>query len=421
MKKTPFYKTTSCLLFTLLAFSCAIPIEKPVITEEALEIGASLYILREKALDSENMGKFYTAMQLWKSLYYFNPEDSEAIQKITELNTLIHAKADEHFKKGLAYHQHKSNRDARKAFLLTIYYNPEHQEALDYLKNKFPGDDYVLYETRQGDTLDSIAEEFYKDTGKDFLVAYYNDLESDEELNPGIVLKLPTLDFPEPEEPARSQVKMTAEMPQKKEGPTQPVSENTLTEPPTTQTEIMQELQTSSEKTLPDLKTPLEEIPQDSKQMAAITSNYDIETAQKKNRLDEAIKLFESKKYNESVLVAETILEQDAENIDATEIVNASYYQMGKASSKTKNYEKAIKYYSLVDPEYKDVKRLKTGIEVKLAENHYLQGVKYFLKEEIVKAIHEWDITVALNPDHTKAKSDMEQAKKILKRVEEIK
>jgi tetratricopeptide (TPR) repeat protein len=94
---------------------------------------------------------------------------------------------------------------------------------------------------------------------------------------------------------------------------------------------------------------------------------------------------------------------------------------MGKASSKTKNYEKAIKYYSLVDPEYKDVKRLKKGIEVKLAETHYLQGVKYFLKEEIVKAIHEWDITVALNPDHTKAKSDMEQAKKILKRVEEIK
>ena len=399
MKKTPFYKTTSFLIFTLLAFSCAIPIEKPVITEEASEIGPSLYILREKALDSENMGKYYTAMQLWKSLYYFNPKDSEAIQKITELNTLIHARADEHFKKGLVYHQHKSNRDARKAFLLTIYYNPEHQEALDYLKNKLPGDDYVLYETRQGDTLDSIAEEFYKDTGKDFLVAYYNDLENDEELNPGNVLKLPVLDFPEPEEPARSQVKMTVEMPQTKEEPAQPVSE----------------------KTLPDLKTPLEEIPQDSKQMAAITSNYDTETVQKQNLLDEAIKLFESKKYNESVLVAETILEQDAENIDATEIVNASYYQMGKASSTTKNYEKAIKYYSLVDPEYKDVKRLKTDIEVKLAENHYLQGVKYFLKEEIVKAIHEWDIAVALNPDHTKAKSDMEQAKKILKQVEEIK
>jgi hypothetical protein len=42
-------------------------------------------------------------------------------------------------------------------------------------------------------------------------------------------------------------------------------------------------------------------------------------------------------------------------------------------------------------------------------------------KEEIVKAIHEWDIAVALNPDHTKAKSDMEQAKKILKQVEKIK
>lgn len=421
MKKMPLYKTTCCLLFAFLIFSCAATPKKPVVKEVVPEEKALAHILREKALDFENTGEHYTALQLWKSLNHVNPEDSEANQKIAVLNALIHEKADEHYKMGLAYYQHKSTRYARKAFLLALYHDPEHQEALDYLKNKLSGDDYTLYETRQGDTLQGIADQFYKDIGKDFLISYYNDLDSDGELNPGTVLKLPVLDLPKPEEPARPQKQVAEKMPKKKTEPAQPPLEQPKPELSTSPDKIMQDLQTPSETTLPDIGKPSEEIPLDSQQMAAVTGNYETEMVNKEKLLSQARKMFESKKYPESISVAENILEQDAENADAMELVNASYYQMGKSTSDAKNYEKAIKYYSLVDPEYKDVKQLKTGIEVKLAESHYLQGVKYFLKEEIEKAIHEWEITVALNPDHTRAKLDMEQAKKILKRVKEIK
>ena len=421
MKKMTLNKTTGCLFFALLVFSCAAPPKKPVVKEVAPEEKAPVHILREKALDFENMGEHYTALQLWRSLNHINPEDSEANQKIAELGALIHEKADKHYKKGLAYYQHKSTRYARKAFLLALYHDPEHQEALDYLKNKLPGDDYTLYETRQGDTFQNIAAQYYKDTGRDFLISYYNDLDRNGALNPGTVLKLPFLDLPETEEPARPQTKVAEKMPQEKAGPAQPPPEKPLLEPSPPPSEIMQDLQTPSETILLDVETPSEEIMQDSQQMAALTGNYETETIKKENLLSQARKLFESKKYTDSISVAENILEQDAENADATELVNASYYQMGKSTSNAKNYEEAIKYYSLVDPEYKDVKQLKTGIEVKLSENHYLQGVKYFLKEEIEKAIREWEITVALNPEHTKAKLDMEQAKKILKRVKEIK
>jgi len=420
MKKMTLNKITGCLLFALLIFSCAAPTKKPVVKEVVPEEKAPVHILREKALDFEKTGEHYTALQLWKSLNHINPEDSEANQKIAELSTAIHEKADEQFKKGLAYYQHNSTRDARKAFLLALYHDPENQEALDYLKNKLQGDDYTLYETRQGDTFPSIAVQYYKDTGKDFLISYYNDLARDVELNPGTVLKLPALDLPASEEPARYQTKLSEKMPQEKVDPAQPPPEKPMIEMPTSPSENMQDLQIPSETSLPDVETPSQEITKEAQQMAAVTANYETETV-KKNLLNKARKLFESKKYPESISLAENILEQDAENADATDLVNASYYQMGKATSDQKDYETAIKYYSLVDPGYKDVNQLKTGIEVKLAENHYLQGVKYFLKENIEKAIHEWEITVALNPDHNKAKLDMEQAKKILRRVKEIK
>jgi len=421
MKKMILYKTTGCLLFAFLIFSCAAPPKKPVVKEVVPEEKAPVHFLREKALDFESTGEHYTALQLWKSLNHVNPEDSEANQKIAELSALIHAKADKHYKKGLAYYQHKSTRYARKSFLLALYHDPEHQKALDYLKNKLPGDDFTLYETMQGDTFQNIAAQYYKDIGKDFLISYYNDLDRDGELNPGTVLKLPVLDLPAPEEPARPQKQVAEKIPQKKTEPAQPPLEQPKPELPTSPDKIMQDLQTSSETTLPDVETSSEEITQDSQKMATVTENYETETIKKENLLSKSRKLFESKKYAESISVAENILEQDAENADAMELLNASYYQMGKSTSDAKNYEKTIKYYSLVDPEYKDVKQLKTDIEVKLAENHYLQGIKYFLKEEIEKAIHEWEMTVALNPDHTKAKLDMKQAKKILKRVKKIK
>jgi predicted TPR repeat methyltransferase len=51
------------------------------------------------------------------------------------------------------------------------------------------------------------------------------------------------------------------------------------------------------------------------------------------------------------------------------------------------------------------------------AESHYRSGVKHFLNEELEKAVAEWEKTLALNPEHRKARQDMENAQRLLDKL----
>jgi regulator of sirC expression with transglutaminase-like and TPR domain len=46
----------------------------------------------------------------------------------------------------------------------------------------------------------------------------------------------------------------------------------------------------------------------------------------------------------------------------------------------------------------------------RLAEVHYNTGVKYFVNDQLEKAIREWEQTLTLNPNHPKAHKDIENA-----------
>ena len=83
---------------------------------------------------------------------------------------------------------------ARIQFLKTLRYNLDHTEALDYIKNKLPGIYAKTYMIQQNDTFKSVAKHVYRDPGKYFLIAYFNDLDVNKALTPGRTLKLPVLD-----------------------------------------------------------------------------------------------------------------------------------------------------------------------------------------------------------------------------------
>ncbi len=56
----------------------------------------------------------------------------------------------------------------------------------------------------------------------------------------------------------------------------------------------------------------------------------------------------------------------------------------------------------------------------KEAEAHYLQGVKYFLNQELSSAIIEWEKTLVLNPDHKKAKENIINARRLLEKYKKV-
>jgi tetratricopeptide (TPR) repeat protein len=154
---------------------------------------------RLKALEHEERGDYPRALKNWRIVKSLAPGGVQAEEKIIQLKNQIPAAAERHFKKGLAFLQSHSHASARKEFLLCLYLNPDHAQALLYLKQRMAGEVSVTYEVKKGDTIKEVASQIYGDPQKDFLIAYFNGLKIDSPIEPPMILKVPFLDF----EPAR--------------------------------------------------------------------------------------------------------------------------------------------------------------------------------------------------------------------------
>lgn len=341
----------SLIILTMLIFGCAAVPQKPASEKAPFSVFPEQY--RQQAIKYGKSNELPNALRCWEIVKAFQPTNEEVIRKIATLKTQIRTLADQHFKKGLSHYQNQSVAAARKEFLLTLYYNPDHTEALLYLKKKLTEEDFILYEVMPGDTLREIAKKIYNDPQKEFLVAYFNDLGKDPKLVPKTTLRLPALETP--------QLKPTTE-------------------------------------------------PKETKGLK-----------ERKEMMGRAVAYFKANKYRETVALTEDILLTDPSNKEARDLTNASYYEMGKRFHQEGKYQEALEQFNHVDSGYRDSKELIASTKKQLAEVHYISGIKYFTEENLDKAVEEWQETLKLNPQHPKAKGDIENAAKLLQKLKEIK
>ena len=349
------------VLLVLVTFSCAAPPKKPTEPKVPIEkdpFSIFLEECRSKAIDYEENGELPKALQSWEIVASFIQTDEEVAKRIVVLKTRIVTMGDQHFKKGLSFYQRHSMEAARKEFLTALNYNPGHQEALNYLKHKLPGEDYMLYQAKGGDTLKEIARKTFNDPNKDFIIAYFNDLRIDSKLMPGNTLRLPVLES------------------------------------------------TTAKVTIDTKETTM-----DAKEISADTREL----------LSKALAYYKVKNYRETVSISEKVLEYDPANKEAHNLINESYYQTGKLLIRGKKYRQALDVFDRVDSGYKDVRESIAFAKKQLGGEHYLRGVKYFTDEELDKAIKEWEVTLALDPNHPKAKKDIDNARSLLQKLKEIK
>ncbi len=335
------------ILLAVFIVSCAAP--PPVREEQAIEKDP-FQVFPEKyriqAIEWEKKEELRKALFSWQVVIRFIPDDEKASERIKALQTKIWIEADRHFQLGLDHFRNNSIQAARKEFLIALTYNPDHEQAFDYLKNKLIEPDYIQYEVTVGDTLRRIASDIYHDPEKDFLITYFNDLGNSNLLKPGITLKLPIIE------------------------------------------------------TAPTSKPPHSE-----------------------EMLNKARSLFEAGEYQKALYLSEKILEYAPSNRGDVDLKNASYYELGTILLKKKEYQKSLKMFKNVDPLYKDVKEIlfDTGKNIHdQAEDHYAKGVRYFLAEELDKAIKEWGKTLRLDPEHSEAKRDIEKARRLLENLKKF-
>jgi len=206
------------IVLALFLFGCAelqlpqiIRVEQPP-ERDPFQVFSETY--RPRALDFEKKGELRQALFAWQIVHSFNPDDVESSQKVQTLQKQIQAEADNHFRKGAEYLGKNATQAARREFLRALAYNPNHREALNYLEQRAVEPDYMAYEVKQGDTVTGIAQKMYRDPGKDFIVAYFNDISSGDQLKPGVVVRLPNLE-PEPKAERKMEPKAPSKTPPK--------------------------------------------------------------------------------------------------------------------------------------------------------------------------------------------------------------
>ncbi len=382
----------------------------------------------EKATAFEKNDELQAALFYFKVAGALSPDDPDMADKISHLESTVVQKSLEHVEKGVKFYKSKQFKEAQYHFLTALRYDPDNKEALDYLQSRLPPKEYIPYRVLENDTLASISEKFYKNPEETFLIVYFNDLKPDTDPLPGTPLKLPilapklirpTLNIPVELLKAQSLLK------KKHYERVASTTERILQNDPANPTAVdlrnsayyQMGLQLSRDKKYPEAINMFKNITPESEIV-----NKSIQDVVERELLD-AENFLKEKKYTAAIAASENILSHDPSNPTAKDILNTALCQNGKSLLIRKKYAEAVTVLNRADPGYECVEKTLSAAEnamKKQAEIHYLQGVKYFLNEELQNAINEWETTLTLDPGNIKAKKDIENARSLLEKLKKV-
>jgi tetratricopeptide (TPR) repeat protein len=395
--------------------------------EDTKVLPASYYL--EKASKYEENDELQPALFYVQIAGTLDPDSTKIHKKIASLKSAIDHKAGKHFTTGVEFFKKRKFKDARKQFLTTLRYAPDHKEALDYLKNRLHPKEYLHYKVKDKDTLKDISKKFYKDPSKDFLIAYFNNLKTGSEPVSGTILELPLLgsEFNRPPIHIPAELKKAKTLLKQKRYPeVLGVSEKILEYDRSNQK--ASDLKNSAYYQIGLELSGQENYPEAIKMFKKVTPEYQgvneaIQQAINKELL-KAENLLKQKKYEQTLAVAGKILDYDKSNTAAKNLINTAFCQQAKNLIIRKNYTEALHVLGKADPEYDCVKKTISDVytaKKKQAEVHYLKGVKHFLNEELQSAITEWEKALALNPEHKKANKNINNARSLLEKLKKVK
>jgi len=397
-------------------------------TQRNTSVFHSSYYLK-KATTYKNNDELQLALFFLKIAASLSPDDMEIVGKISDLKLTIDNKSDKYFKKGEKYYNQNKFEEARKQFLTALRYNPDHKDALDYLKNRLIPKEYINYTLEKNDSLKIISNKFYKDPELAYLIVYFNNLKSDTKPKPGEILKIPILE-PEFNQTIgdRRQDMISAKnlLGEKRFQEVVVITNKILGNDPLNKEAIKLKneafyqigIQLSSQKKYFEAIDTFKKITPEYEGVNGVIQ----EAIQ--HELLKAENLLKEKKYEESIDLAEKILGYDPSNTAANKLISTSLCEQGRDLFIRKKYDEALHVLDKADPADDCAEKIRLAVKKGIkeqAEAHYIQGVKHFLNEELQSAIIEWEKTLKLNPKHDKAKKNINKARSLLEKLNKVK
>ncbi len=379
------------LAFSLLAllFAGCANLSTPFATGGEFRELARQY--RQKAEDSLLQEEWYLAREYLKAAAALAPDDKDAGNgsKIAALTEKIEDQSERLYQIGKDKFDGGNYDEALKAFVQALRINPEHKGALVCVVDKLQYPETTLFEVKEKTGLKEIARKFYGDSSKSELIAYFNDMEASETAGPGTTLIIPPIPAAKLPPPPASPKRKAAS--RKTEPPALEIDRNPDEEP--VAFEVDRDLEN---------EPPLLNIEQ---------------------YLQTAVDLLESDRFENAAVIAGIVQEYDPANKKAAFVENEAYLQIAKNFEQYEKYGEAVEAISKVDPDYPQAREFSERLLEKtknLAEDHYKKGVRYFVNEDLKKAIAEWEAALALDPNHPKARKDLENARSLLEKLGNI-
>lgn len=397
-------------------------------TQKHKSVFDSSYYLN-KANTYQKRDKLQLALLFFKIAAALNPDDVVIVKNISDLKLTIDIISNKYFEKGKKFYIQKKFEKARNQFLTALRYNPDHQDALNYLKNMLISKGFINYTIKQNDSLAIISDKFYKDPEFIFLIEYFNNLKSGTVPEQGQILKIPVLDPEFIQSIGSHRLNMISAKNLLRKKRFQEVillTQKILKNDPSNKEAI-----TLKNEAFYQMGMKLN---RQEKYFEAIDMFKQIthEYGRVNGAVQEAIQhaqlkaenLLKENKFEESINLAKKILDYDRSNSAAKKLIDTAFCQQGKYLLIRKKYDEALQVLDNAGADIDCAEKIRLAVKRGIkeqAEVHYIQGVKHFLNEELKSAIKEWEKTLKLNPQHEKAKKNIKNARSLLEKLKKVK
>ena len=142
------------------------------------------------------------------------------------------------------------------------------------------------------------------------------------------------------------------------------------------------------------------------------------------NLRQDAIALYNAKKYKEAIVKFETVAQKNPKDTKVNDYLAKSHFEQGLVLFGKEDYlaardefKNALRYDKKCDQCEKNIQKCETTYK----QVHYEKGLAYFGDQKLADAIHEWESVSRLDPDYKDVNKNLTKARSLLERLDSIK
>lgn len=137
--------------------------------------------------------------------------------------------------------------------------------------------------------------------------------------------------------------------------------------------------------------------------------------------MENAQRLYDENHFQDSLDLATTVLARMPESTDARFLADEARYRLALDLFNRQQLIQSRTLLEGADDDHAPSIALKEAVTVRLktvAQMHYRNGVKHFINEDLKAAVSEWEKALECNPDLEKARENIDNANRILQKIE---